>query len=110
MKTRMMTMGLSAAMLVAGLQGATALAGDACCHMKGAKGKGECSMGAKDVKNCPFTEKRMSKTDKEMYVCPDKDYCSAKPGKCPTSGKDLKKMFCPGGNMTEKPAANAKKI
>lgn len=89
--------GLGLALLVAGLGVAPVLAGEACCHMKGAKGKDKstCRMSAKELKDCPMTDKRASKTDREMFVCPEMDFCSDKAGKCPTDGKKLLKKYCP---------------
>jgi hypothetical protein len=68
--------------------------GKGCPMMKGKKDKAACCMGM-DLKACKFTDKAVGKDDKPCYVCPDRDSCSAEPGKCPKCGKVLEKKFCP---------------
>ena len=106
MSYRNFLMGIMGLGLAFGLAVSAAQAGEGCCA-KGAKAKGKdkgsCLMSAKELKECPLTEKRMDKTDKVVYVCPEMDYSSAKAGKCPTCDKKLKKMYCP---MKEDAAKN----
>jgi len=106
--------GLTALVLSAGLAVSQASAGEG-CH--GAKSGSKSKMGAacssyegKALKDCGFTDKRMSKTDQEMYVCPALDHCSEKAGKCPSCGKKLEKKYCPMKEVRQKMGTGAKEI
>jgi hypothetical protein len=96
---RKFMLGMGAVVLAASfLWVPSATAGEGCCAMKkGGKSKAglTCTFDGKSLKDCGFTDKRMSKTDREMYVCPEMDHCSQKAGKCPSCGKKLEKKYCP---------------
>jgi hypothetical protein len=95
-------LGMGAVVLSASFLGVpSATAGEGCCAMKKGRMKAQakdglaCPMDAKTLKECGLTDQRTSKTDKELFVCPEMDYGSDQAGKCPSCDKKLVKKYCP---------------